>query len=470
VAGKPVISVNASFTGSNAVTGFMPAFGANDFVVMEFLGGNAIIGAIANNLGTIALTGVAITGVAGQFSCNAATLAVGTQVIISGTFGGTGSINGYANPTTYVISATNLSTTFTLTAIGGGALTTTAGTPSGLTYSSSPAAGQLNFPTGITGYARVNSLGNQGFGLFGRADIYAAAGVATNEFNSFNWTGSPANSTLPPNRGIGTSQLLPICVTVAAGGNSSNSIGIHIAPEGATNQQFLTGIYTSPNTIINFGYYFDALLNDTNVPVNILHSANKNCVQLAGKGLITGTAITGTAGQFSCAATTLTTGMQVRVQGTLSGSGTITGYSNPTTYQISATNGTTTFTLQAIGGGALTTTAGTTAGISLVATNPLASVLQYLDANAFPQFKFTQNGSISSGINQALPAGGSQSIGITLSSTANFGVYYGNGAPTLSAAQGSLYLRSDGASNVTRMYINNSAGSGNTWTSVNTVA
>jgi hypothetical protein len=56
-------------------------------------------------------------------------------VVISGTLGGTGSITDYSDPTTYFIIATNGSTTFTLstTATGSG-VTTTAGTPTGLTY------------------------------------------------------------------------------------------------------------------------------------------------------------------------------------------------------------------------------------------------------------------------------------------------------------------------------------------------
>jgi hypothetical protein len=83
------------------------------------------------------LSGVTITGIAGQFSCTASTLAlaVGQSITISGTYGGTGSIAGYTNPTTYYIIATNKSTTFTLsTTAGGSGVTTTAGTPTGLTY------------------------------------------------------------------------------------------------------------------------------------------------------------------------------------------------------------------------------------------------------------------------------------------------------------------------------------------------
>lgn len=81
------------------------------------------------------LANVQITGTAGQFSCNAAALAVNLPVTISGTFGGTGSITGYSDPTTYYIVATNGSTTFTLsTTPGGSGVVTTAGTPTGLTY------------------------------------------------------------------------------------------------------------------------------------------------------------------------------------------------------------------------------------------------------------------------------------------------------------------------------------------------
>ncbi|MFG6457872.1 GDSL-type esterase/lipase family protein [Roseateles sp. BYS96W] len=84
---------------------------------------------------TSTLAGVSITGTGGQFSCNSTSLVVGQAVTISGTFAGGGSITGYSNPTTYYIIATNGSTTFTLSATqGGAAITTTAGTPTGLTY------------------------------------------------------------------------------------------------------------------------------------------------------------------------------------------------------------------------------------------------------------------------------------------------------------------------------------------------
>lgn len=82
------------------------------------------------------LTSVVITSVTGDFSCTANTLVIGQPVQISGTFGGTGSITGYVNSSNYYITATNGSTTFTLSAAPNGVpLTTTAGTPTGLFYS-----------------------------------------------------------------------------------------------------------------------------------------------------------------------------------------------------------------------------------------------------------------------------------------------------------------------------------------------
>lgn len=45
----------------------------------------------------------------------------------------------------------------------------------------------------------------------------------------------------------------------------------------------------------------------------------------------------------------------------------------------------------------------------------------------------------------AVPAGGTTGSGIKISSATNFGIFFGSGAPSLSAGLGSLYLRSDGA-------------------------
>jgi len=88
--------------------------------------------------GRTALAGVAISGTAGQFTCTATTLAVGDRIRITGTLGGTGTITSYATGTIYTVSAvtgTSPSVTgFTLTTEADVAIVTTAGTPTGLTY------------------------------------------------------------------------------------------------------------------------------------------------------------------------------------------------------------------------------------------------------------------------------------------------------------------------------------------------
>jgi hypothetical protein len=65
------------------------------------------------------------------------------------------------------------------------------------------------------------------------------------------------------------------------------------------------------------------------------------------------------------------------------------------------------------------------------------------------------------------PAGGSSATGIRLG-TAGPGIYFGSGAPSVSAAKGSLYLRSDGSGTADRAYINTNGST--TWTALTTAA
>lgn len=82
--------------------------------------------------------------------------------------------------------------------------------------------------------------------------------------------------------------------------------------------------------------------------------------------------------------------------------------------------------------------------------------------------RISELGSLAANVDTAIPAGGTAGKGLLVSSTANFGVFFGSGAPSLSAAKGSLYLRSDGSSTSTRAYINTDGGT--TWTALTTVA
>ncbi len=66
----------------------------------------------------------------------------------------------------------------------------------------------------------------------------------------------------------------------------------------------------------------------------------------------------------------------------------------------------------------------------------------------------------------ALVAGGAAAF-LGTNTAAGMGVYFGSGAPTVAAAKGSLYLRSDGSSASTRMYVSDG---GTTWIAVTTAS
>lgn len=65
----------------------------------------------------------------------------------------------------------------------------------------------------------------------------------------------------------------------------------------------------------------------------------------------------------------------------------------------------------------------------------------------------------------AATAGGAEAIAI---GAAGPNIYWGSGVPTISAAKGSLYLRTDGSSGSTRAYINTDGAT--TWTNITTAA
>ena len=67
----------------------------------------------------------------------------------------------------------------------------------------------------------------------------------------------------------------------------------------------------------------------------------------------------------------------------------------------------------------------------------------------------------------ALTAGGAAAF-IGTNTANSMGIYFGSGAPTISAAQGSLYLRSDGSSTSTRAYVNTNGTTG--WAAITTAS
>jgi hypothetical protein len=119
------------------------------------ISGSTIVTAASAVASPATLSGVAIGGTAGQFTCTATTLVVGSRITITGTLGGTGTITGYATGTQYQVSAITGSgssvTGFTLVTTAGSAIVTTAGTPTGLTYTAYIAPAQDAFKTATVG-------------------------------------------------------------------------------------------------------------------------------------------------------------------------------------------------------------------------------------------------------------------------------------------------------------------------------
>lgn len=75
-------------------------------------------------------------------------------------------------------------------------------------------------------------------------------------------------------------------------------------------------------------------------------------------------------------------------------------------------------------------------------------------------------GAITSAARVPVTAGGTAVINLGGGTTPN--IYMGSGAPTVSAPQGSIYMRTDGSSTSTRLYINTNGST--TWTNVTTAA
>lgn len=200
------------------------------------------------------LTGVTITGTAGQFSCalSGVTLTVGQQIVISGTFGGTGSITGYTSPTTYFITVTNGSTTFTLsTSIGGTAVVTTAGTPTGLTYTAAPSMSKVGLFTAVgatTSGSNIFSLTASnvrvaaGQSISG-AGIPSGTTVKSADISVVNFTASCSGTALTT---TGSPALVVGMVVTIAGGTSLGSV-----VSGSVNSWVVSigGIYSSQTMV-----------------------------------------------------------------------------------------------------------------------------------------------------------------------------------------------------------------------------
>jgi hypothetical protein len=119
--------------------------------------------------------------------------------------------------------------------------------------------------------------------------------------------------------------------------------------------------------------------------------------------------------------------------------------------------------------GGIAASSGITASGSITSSNLTASGLITGSAGISVNSTFTSSGAILAVTGTTVMAGGVVGKGVFFGGTTNFGIYYGSGAPTIAAAAGSWYIRTDGGTSLTRAYIQ-SSGSSATWVGLLTTA
>jgi hypothetical protein len=103
----------------------------------------------------------------------------------------------------------------------------------------------------------------------------------------------------------------------------------------------------------------------------------------------------------------------------------------------------------------------TTGAVTVNATFGAATSITSLAATTI-----TATGNITADSATGLVAGGASAF-IATNVAAGMGMYIGSGAPTIAAAKGSIYLRSDGSSTSTRLYVSDGS---TTWIAVTTAS
>jgi hypothetical protein len=104
----------------------------------------------------------------------------------------------------------------------------------------------------------------------------------------------------------------------------------------------------------------------------------------------------------------------------------------------------------------------TTGAVTVTGTFGAATSVTSLAATTI-----SATGNITADSATGLVAGGASAF-IATNVAAGMGIYVGSGAPTVAAAKGSLYLRSDGSGTGDRAYINTNGST--TWTALTTAA
>ena len=307
------------------------------------------------------------------------------------------------------IGITNQGSAYTNGTYTGVSITTAAGTgcvvtvtvSSNLVFSVVVTSGGVNYVHNASVTIPAASIGGTGSGFIGYIDALTTYAPSANTLWQFD-IGYDANGNAQNNLIAHPGQnLADISSSVNTRPMYGPFTGTTLQPVGVFTDTAKTttgsSTITFPNTNVSIGA--GVSVTGTGIPsgttvvsaqeVSGVWTAvlSANATASTPSALLASVAVTGTAGQFSCTATTnIANGQAVVVTGTLTG--TATGIAAGTYYVI-ATNTTSTFTLSVTSGGAaITTTAGTTTGLTF---------------GAYSTLTFDNNISVSGGIVMLFP-------------------------------------------------------------------
>jgi len=231
------------------------------------------------------------------------------------------------------------------------------------------------------------------------------------------------------------------------GGNLSTNGNIIAGGYILGNGALLTGVAASTN-IVSGTTQMAIELPSGNIQATIGGTANVMVITTAGLGIAGYVAATGNL-----------VGSNVSTTGLITATGNVTGGNLRTGGLISAAGNITSGNVAVTGNVSLTA--------NVIAGN-LTTGSQVVALGNVTGGNIRTDGQVLAMSATAVPAGGAAGAGVMFSTTANFGVFFGSGVPTLSAAKGSLYLRSDGSTTNDRMYVNTNGTTG--WTAVTTAS
>lgn len=294
--------------------------------------------------------------------------------------------------------------------------------------------------TGIQGYsANVITFGATGTYRFGFSTVDSGTTIAIYDLNrALNYYTNTVN----------------VAATTASTSTTSGALIV------------AGGVGVAGNLYVGGDIYGNVSITDLTIG-NVSASGNVTGGNILTAGIISATGTITTAGNISLTGNIVDTGplwINTTANGNINLNVNGTGQTNIPTGILSVTGNIQGGNLRTAG---LISATGTVTGSSLLGT--VVSVTgNVTGGNIISSGVISSVGNARILSGTAVPAGGTAGAGYLMSSTANLGVFFGSGAPTLSAAQGSLYLRTDGSTTSTRMYVNTTGST--VWTAVTTAA